>query len=111
MEFMGYTIQDNEIFRPRLGDSTSSDDEDEEDEDDNEEASQEEEEVEGGPNEVAAPIEEPHPMPMETEPSDKGRGATYLAEFERQMEQRMDSLDCQLHSMQSDIQNLTQDFA
>ena len=60
---------------------------------------------------AAAPTIEPHTMLMETKPSQRERSALYSMEFEFQMVQWMDNLDTQLHTMQSDIHNLTQDIA
>ena len=107
---MGYHIQDNEVFRSCPGDSILSEDEDEETEEDNEEAPPEEEGGQEDPHEATDPTEEPHTMPMDSEPADRGRGATFSTAFECRMEQWMDNVDSQLQSMQSDIKNLTQDF-
>ena len=52
MKFMGYHIQDNEVFKSRLGDSTSSEDEDEENEEDNDEAPPKEEGGQEDPREA-----------------------------------------------------------
>ena len=104
---MGYSIQDNEVFRPWLGDSSSSTDEEDDDEEENAKESQDEDDTREAPNEAAAHTDEPHPEPMETEPLHWGRGASYSVEFESRMEQRMDNFDSQFQSMQSDIRNLT----
>ena len=86
MKFMGYNIQDNEVFWSHLGDSSSSEDEDEENEEDDEEAPLADVGGQEVPFEAGVHVEEPHPEPMDSEPSNRGRGAGYLTEFELQME-------------------------
>ena len=67
---------------------------------------------EGGqevPHEAGVPVEEPHPEPMDTTSADRGRGATFFTEFERRMDQRMDRVESQLQSIQTDLHHLTLD--
>ena len=106
---MGY-IQDNEVFRSRPRDSTSSEDKDEETEGDHEEAPPEDEGRQEVPHETGDLNEEPHIEPMDTASVDRGRGANFSVEFERRMDQRMDHVESQLQSMQTDLHHLTQDI-
>ena len=85
MKFMGYHIQDNEVFRSRPRDFTSSEDEDEETKD-NEEAPPKEEGGQEDPREAVDPTKEPHTISMDSEPTNRGNGATFSAVFEYRME-------------------------
>ena len=91
MKFMGYNIQDNEVFRSRPRDSSSEDDDEEEEEDDAEDPP-----ADDAPLEADDHDEEPHPEPMDTTSADRGRAATSSTEFESRMDQRMDRVESQL---------------
>ena len=108
---MDYNIQDNELFRSRLGDSSSSEDEDEENEEDDEEAPPMDVGGQEVPLETDVHVEEPHPEAMDTTSADRGRAATFSMEFEHRMDQRMDRVKSQLQSMQTDLHHLTLDIA
>ena len=105
---MGYTVQDNMIYCHHLGNSTSSQEE-EDDEDDNEEEEDEEHTNVNGTDD--APTTKPHALPMDFEPSYGAQSASSSAEFKTRMDRRMDWLEDQLNTMQTDIYDLTQDIA
>ena len=86
MKFMGYNIQDNEVFHSWPRDSSSSEDEDEEEEEDDEEAPPADVGGQEVPLEADVHVEEPHPESMDTTSTDRGRAATFSTEFERRME-------------------------
>ena len=86
MKFMGYNIQDNEVFWSHPRDSSSSEDKDEDTEEDDEEAPPVDARGQEVPHETSVHVEEPHLEPMDTTSADRGRGATFSTEFERRMD-------------------------
>ena len=106
MKFMGYHIQDNEIFRDRPGDSSS--------EEENEEEEEEEEEAPpaaDAPHDVDDQDVEPSHEPMDTSTADRERTAASSSAFKSRMEERMDRFESHLQTIQSNLDHLTLDVA